>query len=273
MRVRRERRRPRRRAPDPAPSRSAEWRFPRTRSRRGCGAAGAAAAAGDPAPPPPGQVTAGAGGRGDATPGSPAWRSYVESPGGGAPFPTAFFARPVEVVARELLGARLVSDVAGGRTSGVIVETEAYGGPDDPASHAATRGGRTPRNAIMFGPAGLAYVYRIYGMHWCVNVVTGETDQAQAVLVRALAPLEGLDLMTLRRGRVEGLTSGPGRLCQALGITGELYGHDLGTPPLRVLPGWTVPDAEVLVSGRIGIRHAADRPLRFHVRGEPHVSR
>lgn len=242
-------------------------------SRRGCGAAGAAAAGGDPAPPTAGRVTAGARARDDATPAFPAWRSRIEPPTRDIPFPVAFFARPVEVVAREILGTRLVSDVAGVRTSGVIVETEAYGGPDDPASHAATRGGRTARNAAMFGPPGHAYVYRIYGIHWCVNVVTGDVGEAQAVLVRALAPLEGLEVMAARRGRAEGLTSGPGRLCQALGITADLYGHDLGEPPLRVRPGWVVPDGSVEASGRIGIRRAADRPLRFHVKGEPHVSR
>lgn len=211
--------------------------------------------------------------RDDATPDHPAWRSRVERPATDEPFPRAFFRRPVEVVARELLGARLVSDVGGVRTAGVIVETEAYGGADDPASHAATRAGRTARNAAMFGPAGRAYVYRIYGMHWCANVVTGAEDDAQAVLIRALAPIEGEDAMVARRGRREGLASGPGRLCQALGITSELYGHDLREAPLRVLPGWWVPDGSVATSGRIGVRLAAERPLRFHVRGEPHVSR
>jgi DNA-3-methyladenine glycosylase len=176
-------------------------------------------------------------------------------------------------VARRLLGARLVSDVGGERTIGVIVETEAYLGPDDPASHAATRSGVTPRNRAMFGPAGHAYVYRSYGMHWCMNVVTGPEGRAGAVLLRGMEPIEGRDVMTRRRGRDVALGSGPGRLCQALGITGDLYGHDLADPPLRLVAGWDVPDELVRVSGRVGIRRAVDWPLRFCVRGSPGVSR
>jgi DNA-3-methyladenine glycosylase len=125
----------------------------------------------------------------------------------------------------------------------------------------------------MFGPAGRAYVYRIYGMHWCVNVVTGAEGDPQAVLVRALDPLDGRAEMAARRGGQSALASGPGRLCQALGITGALYGHDLARPPLEVRPGWGVPDADVGVSGRIGVRAAHDWPLRFFVRGHPEVSR
>jgi DNA-3-methyladenine glycosylase len=189
------------------------------------------------------------------------------------PLGTAFFAREAELVARELLGARLVSNLGGVTTAGVIVETEAYGGPDDPASHAATRVGRTGRNAAMFGPAGRAYIYRTYGMHWCANVVTGRQDDPQAVLLRGLDPLMGEQEMVRRRGRTEALASGPGRLCQALDIGGALYGHDLSGPPLELRPGWTVPDSGVGVSGRIGVRAASDWPLRFFVRGSPGVSR
>lgn len=187
-------------------------------------------------------------------------------------FRPGWLAGPASEVARALLGARLVSDVDGVRTTGVIVETEAYLGPDDPASHAATRR-ITPRNRIMFGPPGRAYVYRSYGMHWCMNVVTGPDGRASAVLIRGLEPLEGRDVMARRRGRAHPLSSGPGRLCQALGITGQLYGHDLARPPLRLLPGWAVPEAGVAVSGRIGVSRAADRPLRFFVRESPGVSR
>jgi DNA-3-methyladenine glycosylase len=190
-----------------------------------------------------------------------------------APLPIAFFTRPVELVARALLGARLVSTVGGVLTSGVIVEAEAYRGQDDPASHAATRVGRTVRNAAMFGPAGRAYVYRIYGMHWCVNVVTGADGDPQAVLLRALDPLAGEDEMARRRGAGVGLASGPGRLCQALGITGALYGHDLTRAPLEVRAGWTIPDGDIGVSGRVGVRAAHEWPLRFFVRGNPAVSR
>ena len=207
----------------------------------------------------------------NATP-LPAWRSAFRPPAE-TPLGPEGLVQDVAVVARSLLGARLVSTVDDVTTAGVIVETEAYLGGDDPASHAATRVGRTERNAAMFGPAGRAYVYRIYGMHWCVNVVTGPKDVPQAVLVRALDPLEGREEMVRRRGRADALTSGPGRLCQALGITGALYGHDLGRPPLELRAGWSVPDAEVGVSGRIGVKAAADWPLRFFVRGNPSVSK
>lgn len=176
-------------------------------------------------------------------------------------------------MARDLLGTRLVSTVGGERVGGVIVETEAYLGAGDPASHAATRRGRTERNAAMFGPPGRAYVYFIYGVHWCLNVVTGATGEAQAVLLRGLVPLEGQAVMARRRGREVDLASGPGRLCQALGVDGTLYGHDLRRPPLLVLPGWHVPDHRVAVTGRVGVRAAADRPLRFLVEGSPGVSR
>ena len=207
----------------------------------------------------------------NATP-QPAWRSAFRAPGE-TPLGAEFFARGVEAVARGLLGARLVSTVGGITTAGVIVETEAYRGGDDPASHAATRVGRTDRNAAMFGPPGRAYVYRIYGMHWCVNVVTGAEGDPQAVLIRALDPISGEDVMRSRRGGADGLASGPGRLCQALGITGVLYAHDLAAPPLMLRAGWAVPDGDVGISGRIGVRAAADWPLRFFVRGNPSVSR
>jgi len=179
----------------------------------------------------------------------------------------------VAEVARALLGARLVSTVEGERVSGVIVEAEAYGGADDPASHAATRWGRTPRNSPMFGPPGTAYVYRSYGIHWCVNVVTGAEGDPQAVLLRGLEPLEGEGVMRRRRGGREPLAAGPGRLCQALGIDGSLNGHDLRDPPLRLMGGWAVADADVGVSGRIGVGAAADRLLRFYLVGSVGVSR
>jgi DNA-3-methyladenine glycosylase len=176
-------------------------------------------------------------------------------------------------VARALLGARIVSTVGGRRTAGVIVETEAYLGPDDPASHASTRGGPTDRNRAMFGPPGRAYVYRSYGVHWCMNVVTGTEGVAQAVLLRGIDPIEGQRHMSARREGRAPLASGPGRLCEALGITGELYGHDLAVSPLELQAGWRVPDRLVEVSGRIGVSVAADWPLRFYVCGSPGVSR
>jgi len=180
---------------------------------------------------------------------------------------------PVGAIARSLLGARLVSSIDGEQVEGVIVETEAYGGIEDPASHAATRSGRTRRNAVMFERAGLAYVYRIYGMHWCLNVVTGREGVAQAVLVRGIEPLSGEQVVRRRRRGRRPLSAGPGRVCQALGITGVLDGHDLGSPPLVLSPGWQVPDGLVEVSGRVGVRTAGDWPARFYVRGSPGVSR
>ncbi|NJD18289.1 MAG: DNA-3-methyladenine glycosylase [Gemmatimonadetes bacterium] len=200
----------------------------------------------------------------------PPWLDCDPTPGR---FTSGFFTRPVEQVARALLGARGISTVGGVRAAGVIVETEAYGGADDPASHAATRAGRTRRNATMFGPPLRAYVYRSYGMHWCVNVVTGGEGEPQAVLLRGLEPLEGEEAMGHRRHGRHPLAAGPGRLCEALGIEGSLNGHDLSLPPLRLELGWAVPTAMVGISGRVGVKMAAERPLRFYVLGSPGVSR
>jgi DNA-3-methyladenine glycosylase len=189
------------------------------------------------------------------------------------PLSSEWLGGDVREAASNLLGAVLVSTVGGVTTSGRIVEVEAYGGPEDPASHAAVRAGRTPRNDAMFGPAGTAYVYRSYGMHWCVNVVSGREGEAAAVLVRALEPLEGEEAMASRRGGSSLLTSGPGRLCQSLGITGGLNGHSLVRAPLRLMEGTRVPPSSIGVSGRIGVRAAADWPRRFYVRGSPNLSR
>lgn len=189
-----------------------------------------------------------------------------------AAFPEGLLLRPVEEVARTLLGARLVSTVGGERVLGVVVESEAYGGPADPASHAAVKAGRTARNQVMFGPAGRAYVYRIYGMHWCLNVVTGHEGDPQAVLIRGLEICEGVDVARRRRGRRAPLAAGPGRLCQALGVDGALDDHDLAHPPLRLAPGWTVPPERIGRTGRIGVTRAAAWPLRFYVRGAAGVT-
>ncbi len=155
---------------------------------------------------------------------------------------------------------------------GVVVETEAYVGPQDPASHAAARIGRTRRNQSMFGPPGRAYVYRSYGIHWCLNVVTGEPGFPAAVLIRALDPVRGEREMLRNRGGHRPLCAGPGRLTQALGITGDLDGHALHRAPLQLIRGWPVPEEAVAVSGRIGVRRAADWPLRFYLRGNSEVS-
>ncbi len=194
-----------------------------------------------------------------------AWRSAV---------PEGFFEQPAEELARDLLGALVRSTVADVVTEGRIVETEAYVGLDDPASHAHRSIGRTRRNDPMFGRAGTAYLYFIYGMHWCFNVVAAGEGDPQAVLVRALEPTRGHEAMRRRRGRGSHLCSGPARLCQALGIDGDLNGHDLRSAPLVVVPPESAPSPkEIEVTGRIGIRRARDWPLRFLVRGSAHVSK
>jgi DNA-3-methyladenine glycosylase len=187
--------------------------------------------------------------------------------------PPGFFAREVDEVARHLLGIRILSTVGGARVQGVVVETEAYRGPDDPASHAATRTGVTDRNRAMFGPPGRAYVYRSYGIHWCLNVVTGGEGRPQAVLLRGAEILDGRGTARSRRGGRAPLAAGPGRLCQSFAVDSALYGHDLTRAPLTLRPGWAVEEGAVGVSGRIGVREAADWPLRFYVRGSPGVSR
>jgi DNA-3-methyladenine glycosylase len=162
-------------------------------------------------------------------------------------------------VAPALLGALLVVERDGTRLSGRIVEAEAYTA-DDPASHSFR--GETARNAVMFGPAGHLYVYRSYGIHWCANVVTGTVGDGQAVLLRAVDPVEGLDEMLRRRGRTP-LADGPGKLCQAFGIDGADDGADLcGDGPVRILDG-TPPPTAPLAGPRIGITKAVDTPWRF----------
>ena len=159
-----------------------------------------------------------------------------------------------ENAARDLLGSYLVSTIGGGVAGGRIVETEAYLGLPDPASHAAERIGRTGRNAPMFGPSGIAYVYFVYGMHWCFNVVTGEEGDPQAVLVRAIEPGFGIRQMRIRRGRENDLTNGPARLCQALGIDGALNWHPCDRRPLLLIQGAPPPPDRIAVTGRVGIR-------------------
>ncbi|MCJ7628751.1 MAG: DNA-3-methyladenine glycosylase [Longimicrobiales bacterium] len=176
------------------------------------------------------------------------------------------------MVARELLGCYLRSTVDGVVAEGVIVETEAYIGPHDPASHAAARIGKTARNRTMFGHPGHAYVYRSYGIHWCLNVVTEEVGFPAAVLIRALDPIVGVEEMRERRGGTAPLCAGPGRLTQALGVSGELDGHPMWEEPLTLSSACRIPKADIGVSGRIGIRRASDRLLRFYIRGHPEVS-
>ncbi len=172
----------------------------------------------------------------------------------------------MHAVAPELVGAELYVDGVGGR----IVEVEVYD-HDDPAAHGFR--GRTPRNASMFGPSGHAYVYRSYGIHWCLNAVCGDEGIASAVLIRALEPLEGLDAMRDRRGVDDArlLCSGPGRLCQALAITGDHDGRSLELPPFELRPR---PRPVELVTGpRIGITRAVELPWRYGLGGSRFLSR
>lgn len=188
----------------------------------------------------------------------------------------SWFDRPAADVAPELLGARLVHDHPDGRVGGRIVEVEAYRGPEDLAAHSAR--GRTARNHVMFGEAGRLYVYLIYGLHHCVNVVCGPGEKPEAVLVRALALDEGVDVARRRRGpraTDHRLAAGPGNVCQALGIDRSLNGADLLDGPVRLEPA-REPTADVARGARIGVDYAgpwAAEPLRFWVAGDRHVSR
>lgn len=188
--------------------------------------------------------------------------------------PHEFYARPAEQVARDLLGCRIERELDGIRCVAEIVETEAYVGPHDEASHAAQRFGRTRRNELMFQRPGLAYVYRIYGVHWCLNAVTDEEDFPAAVLIRAAAPLEGLsEIRNLRPGRSDvELLRGPGNLCRGLALDGTFNGHDLAQPPMTIVNGVDYPDDMVHRGPRIGITRAVDHPLRFWLRDSPAVS-
>ena len=177
-----------------------------------------------------------------------------------------FFSRSVHEVAPELIGATFLVDGAGG----TIVEVEAYD-HEDPAAHGFR--GRTERNASMFGPPGHAYVYRSYGIHWCVNLVCEGEGVAAAVLLRALEPTEGLGRMRARRGVVDDrlLCAGPGRLCQALGITREHDGLPLDEPPFELRERTAEP--EIVTGPRVGITRAADLPWRYGLADSRYVSR
>lgn len=187
-----------------------------------------------------------------------------------------FLERDPLQVAPDLLGQVLERSGADGVVrSGRIVEVEAYRGGEDPASHAF--GGPTPRTRVMFGPAGYLYVYRSYGIHWCANVVCGHPGTAAAVLIRALEPLTGIASMYAARPaarRDRDLASGPGKLCAALGITGEDGGLDLcgdATSPVRLVHGPT-PTEPIRRGPRIGVGAATEFPWRFWIEGNPHVS-
>lgn len=182
------------------------------------------------------------------------------------PLPRDFFARSVHAVAPDLIGCTLLVDGVGGR----IVEVEAYDG-EDPASHGFR--GQTERNRSMFGPPGHAYVYRSYGVHWCLNLVCDLEGRSEAALVRALEPTEGVETMRARRGLEDErlLCSGPGRLCQALGITREHDGLALDEPPFALLAA--VEEVDVVRGPRVGITRAADLPWRYALAGSRFLSR
>jgi DNA-3-methyladenine glycosylase len=193
------------------------------------------------------------------------------------PLPRGFYERDVDLVARAMLGTVLECDTPAGRVAGRVVETEAYLGPGDPASHAVV--GLTARTRDLFGRPGTSYVYFIYGVHWCFNAVASRRGSGAAVLVRALEPLEGLALMRSRR-RLAGstrrdreLTNGPGKLCEALGIDGRQSGLSLQRPPVVMRRGREISDADVITSPRIGITRAVEGIHRYFVRDNEFVSR
>ena len=183
-------------------------------------------------------------------------------------------------MARALLGCVLVSRLGGALTAGRIVETEAYLGPEDGASHAAFRPGS---RWLFYGPGGFAYVFSAYGVHACLNAIAGPAGRPGCVLIRALEPLAGLARMARRRGRrlpplptprtLAALASGPGRLTEALGIGIRDNGRDLRTGPLRIHASRTATRPGIVVSRRVGITRSPELPLRFSLRGSPFVSR
>ena len=178
----------------------------------------------------------------------------------------SFFARSVHAVAPDLIGATLLFKGVGG----IVVEVEAYH-HTDPAAHSF--GGQTARNVVMFGPPGYAYIYRSYGIHWCLNFVCEQEGSASAVLIRALAPTQGLAAMRRRRGVTDDrlLCSGPGRLCQALGITDAQYGLALDRPPFEIFARSEAIDVDV--GPRIGLTKAVDHPWRFGLKGSRFLSK
>jgi DNA-3-methyladenine glycosylase len=188
--------------------------------------------------------------------------------------PRAFFEQPTVEVARQLLGKYLVRIDSAGTMAGMILETEAYVGPDDKASHASR--GRTLRTGLMFGPAGFTYIYLIYGMHHCLNIVTEPEDYPAAVLIRALEPSDGIELMQKRRPilDVRRLTNGPGKLCQAFGIDRQLNGLDICGETLFIEARGSR-HIDIVVTARVGVDYAGpwkEKPWRFYIAGHPGVS-
>ncbi|HHV98775.1 MAG TPA: DNA-3-methyladenine glycosylase [Clostridiaceae bacterium] len=199
--------------------------------------------------------------------------------------PRDFYGQDAITVARKLLGKYLVHNVEGEELAGKIVEVEAYMGPEDKAAHSYNYR-RTQRTEIMYGPAGYVYVFRIYGMYNCINVVTAEVDKPQVVLIRALEPVSGLDKMSVKRygkkyselkkSQIINLTNGPGKLCMAMEINMSNYGDDLCGDRLYIAEGSTDDKFDIVSSKRINIDYAeeaADYPWRFYIKGNPFVSK
>lgn len=186
--------------------------------------------------------------------------------------PRKFYARKTTQVTRELLGKVLLHETKQGTASGIIVEVEAYLGEKDPGSH--TSRGITPRNKVMYAKPGLAYVYFVYGNHFLFNAVTEAKGTAGAVLIRALEPLAGLELMQKRRKtkNLKNLTNGPGKLAQALGITKKQNTLDLTKDSLKILNG-KKKKFKIVTRTRIGIKKGSEKPLRFYIAGNKFVSK
>ena len=194
----------------------------------------------------------------------------------GEPLARDFYTRPADALAPDLLGRLLFREVGGRLLAGRIVEVEAYLGEEDAASHAFR--GPTRRNRSMFGPPGHAYVYLIYGVHYCLNIVSGPPGKGEAVLIRALEPAAGIEMMRSNRGGqpLENLTNGPGKVCQALGIDGGLDGHDLCVGQQLWLEAGKAPEETICAGPRVGVRgddRALKRPWRFFLDGNPYVTR
>jgi DNA-3-methyladenine glycosylase len=194
------------------------------------------------------------------------------------PLTKEFYTRDSLIVAKELLGKILIHEAPEGVTAGKIVETEAYKGPEDKAAHSFGNR-RTPRTETMYGPKGHAYIYLIYGMYYCINVTSGAVEgKPEATLIRALEPIQGIELMMKRRGptgRLVNMASGPGRLCIAMGLTKIYNGLDMTKPPLYIAEGQSVNPQDIAQAPRIGVDYAdehKDLPWRFYIKNNPYVS-
>jgi DNA-3-methyladenine glycosylase len=191
-----------------------------------------------------------------------------------AVIPRSFYGRDTLIVARELLGCYLVRQTNKGLIRGMIVETEAYKGPEDPASHAYKR--KTERNKALFGTVGHAYIYFIYGNHFCLNISSHDIDKVGGILIRALEPISGQELMMANRKKtkISELTNGPGKLAQAFAITGALNNIDITKKgPLYVTYGLSIPSAQIITGPRVGISSGLDKDWRFSIAGNTFVSK